>query len=296
MVAVTGTGTAPQASLSPTAVNFNSIVLGKTSSAQSVTLANPGTAALTISGVTISGAASGDFSLQNQCGASLDPGASCTMNVTFTPSAAGTRNAVLTLTTNATGSAPSVALSGAGADFFLSASTGSATTATVAPGQTATFQTTLTPGGVQGTVSLSCAGAPALATCQISPGAASLDGVTPVNVTISVQTTAPSAIAHWRPRAPWSLGNLPAPAGSVMLLVFAWLVCVMAGGFRKRAGWWLAPLVLAGALSVGCGGGGQVGSAPPPSQPGTAAGTYTLTVTASSQAISHTISLTLTVN
>jgi hypothetical protein len=69
-----------------------------------------GTAAASLSAVT----ASGDFSQTNNCG-TVAAGASCTVNVSFRPTASGTRTGTLTITSNATNSPTSVGLSGTGA-------------------------------------------------------------------------------------------------------------------------------------------------------------------------------------
>ena len=294
-VTLTGTGIAPQVALAPSTVSFTAQMLGNAGSAQPVTLSNPGTAPLTIGSATIGGAASGDFTIQNQCGASLDPGAACTIGVIFTPGAVGTRNAVLSVTTNVVGSQPSVTLAGTGADFSLIPPSGAGNTLTVAPGQVGQFQMTLIPGGMQGAASFTCAGAPSNATCQVSPGAASLDGVNPVSLSISVATTAPSIVVFQTPPVPWTSGMYRLLVGMLMLLGLGLMAYLTAGGFEKRTGWGLATLTLGAALSIGCGGGGQAISAPHVSQPGTPAGTYALTVTASSHGISHALSYTLTV-
>ncbi|HEV2351742.1 MAG TPA: FG-GAP-like repeat-containing protein [Terriglobia bacterium] len=113
LVALTGTGIAPLAGVSPSTLNFASLPVGSMSAAQTVTLNNTGTAALTISSV----ATSGDFAQTNTCGASVAAGASCTINVTFTPTAEGSRAGTLTITDNNNGVASStqtVALSGTG--------------------------------------------------------------------------------------------------------------------------------------------------------------------------------------
>jgi hypothetical protein len=95
-------------SLSPTSLTFSNQAVGTTSSVQSVTLTNSGNAALTITGV----ATIGDFGQTNACGSSL-AAAHCSINVTFTPTTAGTRLGMLT-TTNAGGSPDGVTLSGTG--------------------------------------------------------------------------------------------------------------------------------------------------------------------------------------
>jgi hypothetical protein len=98
--------------LSPSALAFSSPSVGTTSSAQSVTLENTGSAALSISSVTLNGANAGDFAQTNNCGASVASGANCAINVTFTPMATGSRSASLTIADNASGSPQSVSLSG----------------------------------------------------------------------------------------------------------------------------------------------------------------------------------------
>jgi hypothetical protein len=110
-VALSGTGTAPAASLSPTSLNFGTVKVGTTSAPQTVTLTNTGTATLVVSGV----AASGDFAAVAGAGcASLAPGARCTITVTFAPTAAGTRAGALSVADDAPGSPQTVALSGSG--------------------------------------------------------------------------------------------------------------------------------------------------------------------------------------
>lgn len=110
-VALSGTGTAPAASLSPTSLTFGTVKVGTTSAPQTVTLTNTGTATLVVRGV----AASGDFAAVAGAGcASLAPGAQCTITVTFTPTAAGARAGTLSVADDAPGSPQTVALSGSG--------------------------------------------------------------------------------------------------------------------------------------------------------------------------------------
>ena len=113
-VALTGTGTAPAVTFSPTSLSFGNQSVGTSSAAQLVTLSNSGTATLTITSIAVSGTNSADFSQTNNCGASLAVGLSCTVSVTFSPQASGTRNATLSVTDNATGSPQTVALTGTG--------------------------------------------------------------------------------------------------------------------------------------------------------------------------------------
>jgi hypothetical protein len=116
-VALSGTGTAPSASLSPSSLSFGSQLVGTTSSAQSVTLTNSGNAALSISNIAVSGTNSGDFTETDNCptgSSTLAAGSSCTISVTFTPSATGARSASVQLSDNANGSPQSVTLTGTG--------------------------------------------------------------------------------------------------------------------------------------------------------------------------------------
>jgi trimeric autotransporter adhesin len=98
-------------------VNFPALSQGSTSSIQSVTVTNSGNAPVTFSAITIGGSNPSDFSAPaSTCiiGLPLLPNASCTVNETFTPSAAEVRQAALTFTDNASGSPQFVALIGTG--------------------------------------------------------------------------------------------------------------------------------------------------------------------------------------
>jgi len=116
LIALGGTGlvSGPNATLSPTSLTFATRLVGTTSSAQSVTLTNYGTAALAITGISVTGADPGDFAQANTCGGSLAPGASCTISVFFAPAEAGPAAATLVVNDNANGSPQEVSLSGTG--------------------------------------------------------------------------------------------------------------------------------------------------------------------------------------
>ena len=128
-IPVTGTGVASAAvSLSPSSLSFGSVSLNVTSAAQTVTLSNNGTAALTISSIAVSG----NYAQTNNCGSSLSSGSSCAINVTFTPLSTGSLSGTLTVTDSATGSPQTVALSGTGSGNIEVDLTWSASTTTVA--------------------------------------------------------------------------------------------------------------------------------------------------------------------
>jgi len=104
----------PAVSVSPYVLTFGNQAIGTTSSSQTVTLRNTGSASLTISGMAFAGAQGGDFSENNNCGTSVAAGASCTVNISFAPSAIGSVTAWMEVIDNA-GSSPQVlTLSGTG--------------------------------------------------------------------------------------------------------------------------------------------------------------------------------------
>ncbi|HEV2232077.1 MAG TPA: choice-of-anchor D domain-containing protein, partial [Terriglobia bacterium] len=109
-IALSGTGTAPIVMLSPASLTFAGQLLSTSSAAQEVQLTNSGTGPLTITSI----AASGDYAQTNNCVSPVAAGTSCAINVTFTPSATGTRTGAVTITDNAAVSPESVSLSGSG--------------------------------------------------------------------------------------------------------------------------------------------------------------------------------------
>ena len=92
-----------------------------TSAARPVTITNNSTVNVSITAA--SAAPTPEFAATGNCVGNLAAGASCTMNVTFTPSAAGNRTGNLTITSNATGSPHAITLAGPG----VTAPTGAAT-------------------------------------------------------------------------------------------------------------------------------------------------------------------------
>ena len=110
-VSLTGTGTAPGPVLNaaPASLSFAGTDVGSGSAAKTVTVTNSGTAAASVSGVT----ATGDYSQTNNC-SSVAAGNSCTVSVTFKPTASGTRTGTLTVTSNASNSPATVSLTGSG--------------------------------------------------------------------------------------------------------------------------------------------------------------------------------------
>jgi len=125
-VALSGTGTTPPvptATLNSTSLTFSNQTVGTTSAALSVTVTNTGTANLLLSSpaLSLSGSGSTDFAIASgtTCTASLSiaPNGTCVIKVSFSPAAAASYAATLTLTDNSggvSGATQSVALSGSG--------------------------------------------------------------------------------------------------------------------------------------------------------------------------------------
>lgn len=113
-VALSGTGQAAGVMLIPTSLAFANQPIGTTSAPQQVKLTSSGMAALSINSIT----ATGDFQVSMYT-CMVNPGyqpagTSCVIEVTFKPSAAGVRNGILTISSNAPDSPHTVALSGSG--------------------------------------------------------------------------------------------------------------------------------------------------------------------------------------
>jgi hypothetical protein len=114
----------PAVSLVPPSLTFGPQIIGTTSSPQTTTLTNTGAATLTLSSPVITGADANDFALQkNTCGATLAPNDSCQVSVTFTPMAAGSLSAAVSITDDAPGSPQTVGLFGTGTTALAPAAT-----------------------------------------------------------------------------------------------------------------------------------------------------------------------------
>jgi hypothetical protein len=288
---LTGTGTAvpaPQAALTPATANFGNVTEGTASSAQTFTLANTGNAALTISGISLTGADSAAFTSTNTCGNTLAAGASCNISVTFNPSSTGTDAATLSVSDNAPGSPQTSSLAGVAtapptaADFSIAATPVSQS---VTAGSSAAYQINLASinGSFSQQVALTASGLPAGATATFTPASVTPGG-SGGQSTMIVQT----AVQHAGARDGLRRWPFTAPVFAALLLLFP--------GKRFRLGRksqslfrGLACIVALLGLAVstiGCGAGFALPSS---------AKTYTITVTGTSGSDTHSTPVTLTV-
>ncbi len=106
------------AQISPTSVAFGVQTVGISSTPRNVTLTNTGNIPLTVA-ISMAGANAADFAQTNNCGASVAAGSSCTITVTFKPTAIGVRTAAVSITDNAPNSPQQITLRGTGTYVLL---------------------------------------------------------------------------------------------------------------------------------------------------------------------------------
>jgi hypothetical protein len=236
------------------------------------------------------------FAATNTCGAPIAPAGSCTIQVTFTPSASGAQTGTLTIADNAPTSPQTVALTGNVASqgpppppgIGLGVPPGGSASATVTAGATATYALSIGGAGMSGTGSLTCTGAPKGAVCSV-PATVPIDASAASTFNASITTTSRLPVGFYRRgSSPWLWA----------LVIFGCVTFFRTKGTSARLprARFASLLVLAFML-CSCGGGSSNSTAPTPTPNpnGTPAGNYTLVVTAKSGTSTQTQNLTLTV-
>jgi hypothetical protein len=188
---------------------------------------------------------------------------------------------------NAVSTSNAVTITIAAPNFTIAATP---TSASVTPGQTATFTFTVNPvAGYSGTVKFSCGTLPSMAACAFAPSSVAPSGGSPVSTTLTITTAGATAMLPSFP--PWiPVGGL-AMAGA-MGIAFAPRKIKRWNHQLRLLTWGL--LLASLSLSImGCGGGGNS----TPSTPSTPAGSYTISVNAadSSSGPQHAVSIELSV-
>ena len=286
--------------LTPSSLAFGNQVVNTTSAVTTVTLANTGTAPLSIVSIAKAGADAAHFNLLTSpaggftclAGASsLAAGANCTFGVSFAPTTTGAKSASIAVTSNAAGSPHSIPLSGTGTqatpDFTLTAQ--APTSVTVNAGQPASFTIAVAgQNGFSSAVTFTCSSPAARTGCTANPGSVTPPGNTTVTVTTAARSGMPPA-APWRMR-PWPVY---APLLALVAVFVILLTLVRARRVRLALSLPLAVVVLALVFqAAGCGGGGGGGGG----STGTPAGAYTITVMGTSGGATHNTPVTLVVN
>ena len=241
--------------------------------------------------VTLDGTSSSD---PNSCPLTFTWAGGCGTASASTPTVTcpfGTSSMNLTVTNNGVTLSSGDSVVVTVTDFTVGVSPASAT---VNRGQLATYNVTLTPqfGAFDNAISLSCSGLPSLSSCSFSP-ASSTPGGSQVTSTLTVSTTAPSA-SLWPP-GNTSEGTLAYASWLGMPGLALFGLTLVGRVARRRGRFWLliAALVSLLALQVACGGDG--GTPPPLSSPGTPTGTSTITITGTSGMLQRSTTATLTV-
>jgi hypothetical protein len=188
---------------------------------------------------------------------------------------------------NGSTATPSVLLVG-NPDFQLAANPGNLTVSSSTPGKSTLV---LVPGpgiGLAGTVLFTCAGLPAGVTCSFQPAQLSLDGSTAANDTLTISKAAAPAAFRLALHQPRLLGGFLGGLGAACFCLLAWP--------RKKRSWPVILFFLSCLLvAIGCGGGASSTSSG--SAPTTTPVVVTVTATGGSgaQAVSHTVTLAVTV-
>jgi len=305
---LSGTGAVAAAIVtSPAAlVQFGTTGVGQAAQPVLVTVTNPGTlSALTGVMLTVNAAGTTDgFALSgNTCGATLAAGASCTANVTFTPTGYGPLTGGLTISSNGVNPV-TLQLDGIGFDFQLALL--GANSISVVQGQTANYTLALTtlggpPGASGANFSFACGNLPANALCVFNPTqlpvpATNITG----NVALGISTGAPSAALLHRSNQLHGLHGTQ--WRGTALMIAALLLLPMSSRTRNlaRRQFLLLAIVLAGFVmgvascagsggATGSGGQSHLGGGTPP-------GSYSVPISASANGVVHNAMVTLVVD
>jgi hypothetical protein len=198
VITVTGNGVSAGGgtlTLIPKSLIFPSLPVGSTSPAQTVQVVNSSNVAITITAIT----AAGDFAETNTCGiatgipaAVLNPGTSCAISITFTPTASGSRTGSVTITDNASGGSQAIALTGTGTSLFTLSSVNRTSTILVGTTSTTFTVTAIAASTFTSNITFSCSGG---ATCAFNPSSITAGQSSTVTVSgLSASTPSPLAV------------------------------------------------------------------------------------------------------
>jgi len=282
-VALSGNGTTSAFSVAPSNFTFpTGQLVTTTSSPTTITITNANNSTLAF---TTGSTDSTDFTIApggtTPCSpsAGIPANSSCTYTATLNPAVGDTGPLTTTFSVNANSSTQTVVLNGIGWDFNFSA--GSSQTISTTPGATITPAPTVTInflGGFPGPVALACSGSIPLGSCTVTSSVSSSGGTSatvPVTITTKGSSVAP----------PSSFRFPPVSRRQVVLLGFSILLLFSLPFMRRRR----SRVGLVGAVVM------IVGLAACSGSSGTPAGTYPLTITASSNGRVQSSTITLDV-
>ncbi|MBS1804974.1 MAG: choice-of-anchor D domain-containing protein [Acidobacteria bacterium] len=275
-------GAAGSLQVQPVSITFPSTGVGTTSASQQLTLTNSGPVAL--SGFSISAPVGFEIS-SSTCATTLGISASCSVQVSFLPKSAGQQTGDLNIKSSSLAAPAQVALSGMGFDFLFGI-TGTSSK-TVSSGQTAAYTLSLTPlNGSAGNFTFACSSLPANAVCSFNPANASVPANATWTVTLNISTGHGGSIADATPSS---------RSKSYLSVVTCLFAIPFVFRIRKRR-WWVVLLAISLIGIASCAGAGGGGGTALSTNQSTAAGTYPIVVTAKSNGISHSATVSLTVD
>jgi uncharacterized protein (TIGR03118 family) len=278
-VSITGIGAAGAPAVALTTINaFSGQLVGSKSSVQTITVTNTGSAPLIFPASAV--AVTNDFSETDTCSSqTVAPLATCAVSVTFSPSSTANnpRTGAITLTDNAAASPQTIAITGTAQDFSVT----TPATMSVTHGTPGTVTATIGAlGGFTGSVAMTCTGSIPQGTCTVTspvtaPGTAT--------VTFTTAASLPSVPRNTTPVSPRTL---------LLLITALGLLCSVPAARRLRTRYALAGAMFVFAALAGCSNNGASMS----TTPATPAGQYQVTVTGTSNSVSRSSNVTLTVN
>jgi len=210
-------------------------------------------------------------------------------SLTYTPTSgySGSDSFTFTASNGTVSNIATVSITVASEELSWTIPSGSSTTSTVTTGQPATYDLQVAGWvGASGTVTFTCTGVPVDATCTVTPPTATLSGTTVIPIVVTVTTQTGSARMNAMP-SPGSTSGTGLP----LTLVAGFAVCLL--GLRKKYQGMIPWMAIILSISAICLVTGCVSTAHSNAQ--TPAGSYNLTVTATSNGVSQDVSLTLNV-
>jgi hypothetical protein len=269
-----------------TTLDFGTVQIGTTSAAQTVTLTNNTNGNISFTSAVASGTNAADYTVTTAgCSPNIVVGTPCVVSVKFTPTVVAPPSEVATLTiTDGDSTSPQVySLTGKGSnlppDFTLSAAP---TTLTVAQGAVGTPVTvTVNPtNGFSSAVALTCTGAPQNSSCALSPTSITPPTTSALTFTAHAMLV-PVPIS--RPAPPLNLLRI------IPLFIAVMLLFLLRSTQRLRIRVAMVAAILCFVTLAAC-------SGPSYGPKKTAKGSYPLTVTGTSGALTHNTTVTVTVN